>query len=306
VKKIKIRACTLSGKRTSYVFMPRAVRSSLNLSAAYLAVLLLSVCFAISAEAQTSNSANELAELPDAPSPLLAWQQQPAPPDPNGQNSPSSGTNPQAAPSQTAPSQTATPAAPQQTKRILGIMPNFSAVSADIKLPPQTPKQKFIIAAKNSFDYSSFLIAAIQSGISMGTNSYPEFHQGAAGYGRYYYHTLIDTADSNFMVAGLWPVVFRQDNRFYTLGHGKPGKRALYALTRVIITRTDSGRQTFNASEIVGTGSAAGLSTLYYPDAYGTWTKVGQRWLTACIIDSINFSLKEFWPDINHKFFHTK
>jgi len=296
VKKIQIRACTWSGKRTSYVFMPRDFRSSLNLSAAYLGVLLLSVCFAIPADSQTSDSAIELAKLPDAPSSLYEQQQQ-APPAPGEQNSPSAGTNPQAA---------APPAAPQQTKRILGIMPNFSAVSADTKLPPQTPKQKFIIAAKNSFDYSSFLIAAIQSGISMGTNSYPEFHQGAAGYGRYYYHTLLDTADSNFMVAGLWPVVFRQDNRFYTLGHGHPGKRAVYALTRVLITRTDSGRKTFNASEIIGTGSAAGISTLYYPDTYGTWTKVGQRWLTACIIDSLNFTLKEFWPDINHKFFHTK
>jgi hypothetical protein len=276
--------------------MPWALRSSLNLSAAYLSVLLLSLCFAIPADSQTSDSAIELAKLPDAPSSLYE-QQQPAPPAPSDQNSPSSGTNPQTPP----------PAAgPQQTKRILGIMPNFSAVSADTKLPPQTPKQKFVIAAKNSFDYSSFMIAAIQSGISMASNSYPEFHQGAAGYGRYYYHTLLDTADSNFMVSGLWPVVFRQDNRFYTLGHGNPGKRALYAVTRVIITRTDSGRKTFNASEIVGTGSAAGLSTLYYPEAYGTWTKVGQRWLTACIIDSVNFSLKEFWPDINHKIFHTK
>jgi hypothetical protein len=198
------------------------------------------------------------------------------------------------------------PSAPQQTRRILGIMPNFSAVSADTKLPPQSPKEKFIIAGKNSFDYSSFVIAGIQSGISMATNSYPEFHQGAAGFGRYYYHTLLDTADSNFMVAGLWPIVFRQDNRFYTLGHGNAGKRALYAVTRVLITRTDHGNKTFNTSEIIGTGSAAGLSTLYYPDAYGTWTKVGQRWLTACVVDSINYTLKEFWPDINHKFFHTK
>jgi hypothetical protein len=281
--------------------MPGAFGSSLNLSAAYLSALLLALCLAIPADSQTSDSqtrdsAIELAKLPDAPSSLYE-QQQPAPPAQSDQNSPSSGTNTQAAPP---------PAGPQQTKRILGIMPNFSAVSADTKLPPQTPKQKFIIAAKNSFDYSSFMIAGIQSGISMATNSYPEFHQGAAGYGRYYYHTLLDTADANFMVAGLWPVVFHQDNRFYTLGHGNPGKRALYAVTRVIITRTDSGRKTFNASEIVGTGSAAGLSTLYYPDAYGTWTKVGQRWLTSCIIDSINFSLKEFWPDINHKFFHTK
>jgi hypothetical protein len=195
---------------------------------------------------------------------------------------------------------------PQQTKRILGIMPNFSAVSADTKLPPQTPKQKFIIAAKNSFDYSSFVIAAIQSGINFSSESYPEFGEGVGGYGKYYYHTLLDTADENFMVSGLWPVVFRQDNRFYTMGHGGFKKRAFYAATRVLVTRTDNGNKTFNASEIVGSGAAAGLSTVYYPEEYRTWTKVGQKWLTSCIIDSANFTFKEFWPDINRKFFHTK
>lgn len=185
-------------------------------------------------------------------------------------------------------------------------MPNFSAVSADTKLPPQTPKQKFSIAAKNSFDYSSFIIAAIQSGVSLSTNSYPEFGHGAEGYGKYYYHTLLDTADANFMVAGLMPVIFRQDNRFYTLGHGKPAKRAFYAATRVLVTRTDSGNRAFNFSEIIGTGAAAGVSTAYYPDTYRTWTKVGQKWLTSCIIDSANYTFKEFWPDINRKIFHTK
>jgi hypothetical protein len=191
---------------------------------------------------------------------------------------------------------------PQQTKRILGIMPNFNAVSADTILPPQTPKEKFIIAAKNSFDYSSFLIAAIQSGINFANNSYPEFGHGAEGYGKYYYHTLLDTADENFMVAGLYPVLFHQDNRYYTLGHGGFRKRALYAATRVLITRKDNGHKTFNASEIFGAGSAAGVSTLYYPEAYRDWTKVGQKWLTSVIIDSANFTfIKEFWPDINKR-----
>jgi hypothetical protein len=227
-----------------------------------------------------------LTELPDAPGIAVELQ--------TSQNS-SSSQSPQEQKPVVAQSQ------PQQTKRILGIMPNFSAVSADTKLPPQTPKEKFVIAAKNSFDYSSFIIAGIQSGVSLATNSYPEFGHGAEGYGKYYYHTLLDTADSNFMVAGLWPVIFRQDNRFYTLGHGGFKKRALYAATRVLITRTDSGNRAFNASEIVGAGSAAGISTIYYPDTYFTWTKVGQKWLTSVIIDSANYTFKEFWPDINRK-----
>jgi len=46
----------------------------------------------------------------------------------------------------------------QQPKRILGIMPNYRAVSAGAIPPPPTPKQAFIIATKNSFDYSSFVL----------------------------------------------------------------------------------------------------------------------------------------------------
>jgi hypothetical protein len=193
----------------------------------------------------------------------------------------------------------------QQTKRVLGIVPNFSSVSADTKLPPQTAKQKLTLAAKNSFDYSSFLVAGIQAGISMNGNSYPEFHQGAAGYARYYWHTLADTADENFMVGGLGPILFHQDNRFYTLGHGGFRKRTFYAVTRVLVTRQDDGSKMFNFSEVVGSGAAAGLSTLYYPKQYQTWTKVGQKWLTSDLIDCFNFFWKEYWPDVNQRIFHT-
>jgi hypothetical protein len=193
----------------------------------------------------------------------------------------------------------------QQTKRILGIVPNFRSVSADTKLPPMSPKEKFIIAGKDTFDYSSFLIAGVQAGISMNGKSYPEFHQGVAGYGRYYWHTLADTIDENFMVGGLGPIVFKQDNRFYTLGHGGFRKRASYAVTRVLISRKDDGDATFNFAEVIGSGAAAGASTLYYPTRYRTWTKVGQKWLTSDLIDSFNFFYKEFWPDVNKRVFHT-
>jgi hypothetical protein len=207
---------------------------------------------------------------------------------------------------QTATTQQTDPGTPQQTQRILGVMPNFRSVSADTKLPPQSAKDKFLIAGRDSFDYSSFLLAGVQAGFAMNSKSYPEFHQGVAGYGRYYWHTLADTAGENFMVGGVGPAIFHQDNRFYTLGHGSISKRALYAATRVLITRQDDGSPNFNYSEIIGSGAAAGISSLYYPTHYRDWNKVGQKWLTSCVIDSANFTFKEFWPDINHKLFHTK
>jgi hypothetical protein len=254
----------------------------------------------------STGSSNELAtasqpppapELPDSPGALLYPQSGQTPPPP-----------PQTTPS--APKTTDNPDAvsvngTQQTKRVLGIIPNFSSVSADTKLPPQTAKEKLVLAAKNSFDYSSFLVAGIQAGFAMDSKSYPEFHQGLEGYGKYYWHTLADTADENFMVGGLGPILFHQDSRFYTLGHGGFRKRSWYAVTRVLVTRRDNGNSTFNFSEVVGSGAAAGLSTVYYPKQYQTWTKVGQKWLTSDLIDCFNFWWKEWWPSVNKKVFHT-
>jgi hypothetical protein len=242
-----------------------------------------------------------VADLPDAPGALLVQQAaQTSNPSANPQAS-----DPNAIIQSTNPDAVSTNGA-QQTKRVLGIIPNFSSVSADIKLPPQTPKQKLILAAKNSFDYSSFFVAAIQAGFAMNSDSYPEFHQGVKGYGRYYWHTLADTADENFMVSGLAPILFHQDTRFYTLCHGSFSKRTFYAVTRVLVTRTDNGNPTFNFSEVIGSGAAAGLSTLYYPKQYQTWTKVGQKWLTSDLIDGFNFFWKEWWPTANKYVFHTK
>jgi len=194
----------------------------------------------------------------------------------------------------------------KQTKRILGIVPNFRSVSADEKLPPQSIKDKFITTSQDSFDYSAFIFVGILAGISQAENSYPEFHQGAAGYGRYYWHTFADQTVENYMVEFALPTVLHQDSRYYTLGRGGLFKRTAYSFSRVLITRTDEGNETFNASEIVGAGAASGISSLYYPSTERTWTKVGQHWLTNVSLDGLTFVVKEFWPDVNNAIFHQK
>ena len=193
-----------------------------------------------------------------------------------------------------------------QTKRILGIVPNFEAVSVNAKLPPQSVKEKFKDATDDSFDYSSFIFVGGLAGVGQASNSIPEFHQGAAGYGRYYWHTFVDQTDENYLVEFAFPVALHQDARYYTLDRGGVLKRTAYSLSRILITRTDSGGETFNASEIIGAGAASGISDFYYPEQERTWTKTGQRWLTNVSLDGATFVLREFWPDINSALFHTK
>jgi hypothetical protein len=194
----------------------------------------------------------------------------------------------------------------RQTKRILFVVPNFRAVSADQHLPPQTVKEKFKTAMLDSVDYSSFIFVAGQAGVAQANNSYPEFRQGAAGYGRYYWHTLADAINENTFVEFIIPTILHQDTRYYTLGHGGVAKRLGYAFSRVAITRTDSGKETFNASEFVGAGAFSGIANLYYPSQERTFTKTYQRWITNLAIDSCVFAFKEIWPDINNAIFHQK
>jgi hypothetical protein len=238
----------------------------------------LYMLFPVIAVAQAENHSS--ADLPDAPTAAQANPQAPS----TGQNSMEG----------------------QQTKRILGIVPNFQSVSVDTKLPRETVKEKFMDATEDSFDYSAFIFTGALAGINQVSNSVPKFHQGAAGYARYYWHTFADQTDENYMVEFVFPTLLHQDGRYYTLGHGGFAKRLAYSFSRVLITRTDSGGETFNASEIIGAGAASGISDFYYPKEERTWTKTGQRWLMNVSLDGATFVLREFWPDVNNALFHKK
>jgi hypothetical protein len=194
----------------------------------------------------------------------------------------------------------------QQTKRILGIIPNFRSVSVDAKLPPLSPGDKFKLMLQDSFDYSSFIYVGVLAGIGQAQNSYPAFHQGAAGYGRYYWHSFADNVGGNLMTEAVVPTLTREDPRYYTLGRGGFVRRTGYSISRLFLTRTDGNGRSPNISEIVGNGAAAGIANLYYPSQERTWTKTGQRWLTQIGLDGASNLIKEYWPFLNSKLFHGK
>ena len=194
----------------------------------------------------------------------------------------------------------------KQTKRILGIIPNFRSVSVDEKLPPVSVHDKFKLTLEDSFDYSSVIYVGILSRVSQAEGSYPEFHNGAPAYARYYWHGFADNLDGNLMTEFILPVATKEDPRYYTLGRGGILKRSAYSISRLFITRTDNGGASPNISEIVGNGAAAGISGFYYPSRERTWTKTGQRWVTQVGLDGFSDLVKEFWPDVNSRIFHNK
>ncbi len=192
-----------------------------------------------------------------------------------------------------------------QSKRIFGVIPNFRAVNADVHLPPQTVKDKFVTASQDSFDYSSIFVPAAVAAYDYGRNATPEFGSGGVAYGRYLWHSVVDQTSENYFVEFIVPVATHEDTRYYSLARGGFLKRAGYSLSRAVVTRTDSGGRSFNFSEVIGAGAAAGVSNLYYPRPERTFSNTGTQWATSVGIDAVSFFVKEFSPDINHTLMHS-
>jgi hypothetical protein len=192
------------------------------------------------------------------------------------------------------------PVAHQQPKRILGVMPNYRAVSAGALPPPPTPKEAFKIATGNSFDYSSFIFVGITSMLAEGTNAHPQLGKGVAGFGRYYWRGFLDKTDGNYLVIFALPSVLHEDERYYARGEGNGGffKRGIYAATRILITPDYHGNNTFNASEVFGRAMAQAVSISYYPSSDRTAGALAVKYGWAMGRDALTNVFREFWPDI--------
>jgi len=186
----------------------------------------------------------------------------------------------------------------QQPKRILGLMPNYRAVSAGATPPPPTPRQAFKIATQNSFDYSSFVFVGLTSMIAEGEDDHKQLGKGVPGFGRYYWRGFVDKTDGNYWVIFALPTVMHEDERYYARGAGSIWKRALYSTTRVAITPDYHGHNTINGAELLGRGIAQGISTTYYPSADRTAGALAAKYGYALLRDAATNTFREFWPDI--------
>jgi len=192
----------------------------------------------------------------------------------------------------------------EQTERMFWVVPNFAAVSANTELPPLTTRGKFVLATHDSVDYSDFTWTAILAGQAMATRSVPELGTGIKGYGRYYWRTFADGVSGTFFTEAIVPTITHEDPRYYTLGHGGFFRRFGYALSRTVITKTDSGGTSFNWSEVAGNALEAGLSNAYYPPQERGLRQTARNWGEQMESAVLNNIAKEFWPDIRHEIRH--
>ena len=200
----------------------------------------------------------------------------------------------------------ASPAGPvEPDKHIFGVLPNFRTAPDGGEFHRITWRQKFGIAGHDSFDPPGYVIAALYTGIYHLENTNPEFGQGFKGYLHRYGTTYGDQMVGNIMTEGVMPTLLHEDPRYFRRKQGSIPVRVAYAVSRILVTRTDANTRRFNFSEFIGNGITAGIGSAYYPaqrSLGGTARRLGAQ-LTS---DAISNCLKEFWPDIKRWFQHSR
>lgn len=196
--------------------------------------------------------------------------------------------------------------------RLFYTLPNFLTLQKGQKLPPLSTKDKFKVVALGSFDPVEFPWWGIIAAISQAENSEPAYGQGWKAYAERYGTTAGDSLVENFMVGAVFPSILHQDPRFYYSEKGGIARRTGYAVSRIFVTKTDSGRTQFNFSEIFGAATAASISTYtYHPSGTiingkfiasdKTLSNTLDVYGTQLSLDTITLVVKEFWPDIHRK-----
>lgn len=186
--------------------------------------------------------------------------------------------------------------------RLFFALPNFLTLENSAHVPPLTAGQKFKVVARSSFDPVQFVWYGFLAGISQAEDSEPGFGQGAEGYAKRYGSAFADGTIENFMTSAVMASLFRQDPRFFQDGQGGFLRRAGYSVSRIVVTRSDSGHREFNFSEVLGSAMAASISTYsYHPRTDRTLSNTASVWASMVAYDTLTITVKEFWPDIRRK-----
>jgi hypothetical protein len=173
---------------------------------------------------------------------------------------------------------------------------------------PLTKREKFNVFLHSTYSPWTFANAAIDQATDhvKGRQLSQEYETGFRGQAQRYGIALATTETDVFFQRFLFPTLFKQDPRYFRNPDLPFLKRVFYSMSRVVITRTDSGGEAFNASRILGNAASQAVADLYVP---------GQRQGMHPIAGTISYNLlrdmgmnlvHEFWPDVRRKVFHRK
>lgn len=126
--------------------------------------------------------------------------------------------------------------------------------------PPLSNGEKWEFGTAETFYPLSFLDLGAAAAFRQEQDQFPSFGQGLFGFTKRFGVAFANHAGSDYMTGSVFPILLKEDPRYFRKGEGGFFRRFFYAASRIPVTRTDRGANDFNFSEFLGNATAATLS----------------------------------------------
>ncbi len=203
------------------------------------------------------------------------------------------------------PLQPALPDAPSQRRQVPAtqlIALRSLTVPASAPYQPLTAQDKFQHFLHCAYSPYTFFGAAYDGTYAQAVGDPWEYGGGMEGWGKRFGAAVAGAETRRFFGTFLFPTVLHQDPRYFAMYQGSKRKRALNALRRVIITRSDDGRQTVNTSGLLTIAFTEALATAWVPEGQRSPGRTFNRMAGALQGDATSYLLREFTPDLQRLF----
>jgi hypothetical protein len=186
------------------------------------------------------------------------------------------------------------------TGEIVGFLTNRSFFFPDIatSAAPLTAGQKFKLFLNESVSPASFVSSAISAGFNQWRDVPHDYGQGAQGYGKRFGESMARGATQSFFGTFITSSLLHEDPRFFPQYHPTLWGSVKYSARRIVVTRTDSGRSTFNAAGFVGPIGAEALANVYLPRSEQTGAKTAERIGSDLAWKFAANMFKNYWPTL--------
>jgi hypothetical protein len=179
-------------------------------------------------------------------------------------------------------------------------------IPAGWQAPPLTPRGKFAVALVESYSWESFAGYALAAGYSQVSDGQPNYSGGTGeAFGKRLGAAALRGTSENLIADGLLAAAFHEDPRYYIEGDSYSFiHRLFYSVTRPLVTQSDSGHRRVNASVLLGYLAASAITPAYYPKINRNARDVASTYGSSLGGAAVGFVFDEFVGDLLDTFHH--
>jgi hypothetical protein len=236
--------------------------------------------------------------LPDAPSFLLAQEQ-----DPTQSTSGTANLKPSLSPCPNArefgsPEAAASIRSYEKAERSCKEENPIQSIVSTPGVRPLTSEQKFRLAVSDVEDPFNLLVLTAGGGVYIATNAHNPYGPGLKGWGKIEGYSLVQDMQGEFFGTFLIPSLAHEDPRYHRMGHGNISKRVLHAVLHTYVSQHDDGSLMPNYATLLNYPIGDALANLWIPGSQVAAEPTAKRIVLGIATDPTGTLIGEFLPDV--------